>query len=143
MSNRRERPRRAADERRRAKEWRDSHEDTGGAFRLGLYRRDRFDLAVYVAARLTGDVQAAALGAALENLVEAAAEGRLLHCLICGAPPHRLPLVIAVMVPERPDPSTVMASGFCTTCAAMNDADILARAEQVLRQGAWPETSYD
>jgi hypothetical protein len=136
--NRAEWRRNAAKQRRRSKEWQEFHEDTGGAFRLSLYRRDRFDLVAYLAARLTGDVQAAALGAAFECLGEAAAESRLPDCLVCGTPLRRLPPVIIVMLPERSDPSIVMATGVCPTCAAMTDAEITARAEGVLRRGAWP-----
>jgi hypothetical protein len=136
--NRGERRRQAARERCRSRDWAEFHEDTAGVFRLSLHQRDRFDLAVYLAARLTGDVQAAALGAAFECLGEAAAESRLPDCLICGTPLRRLPPAIVVMLPERPDPSIVIASGICPTCAAMTDAEIMAIAEGMLRAGAWP-----
>ena len=139
MSNRHERRRCAADQRRRAKEWQDFHADTGGAFRLSLHRRDQFDLVAYLAARLAGNLQAAALGIALEDLVKAATEGRLPDCLICGTPLRRLPQVIVTMLPERPDPHITMASGCCPACAALTDAEIMSRAEGVLRRGAWPE----
>ena len=137
--NRAERRRRAADNRRRTKEWQDFHADTGGAFRLSLYRRDRFDIVQHLAARLAGDLQAAALEIALRDLVNAKIDGRLPDCFTCGAAMSRLPEVVMVMLPERHDPSFTMASGCCPACAALTDAEIMSRAEAVLRRGAWPE----
>jgi hypothetical protein len=139
MSNRHERRRRAADQRRRAKEWGDFHEDTGGAFRLTLHRRSQFDIVQYLAARLAGDLQAAALDIALEVLAKAATEGGLPNCLVCGTPLARLPPIIVTMLPERSDPSAVIASGICPACAEATDAQIMATIEEVLRGGAWPE----
>jgi hypothetical protein len=139
VPNRHERRRGAADQRRQDRGWQDFHADTGGAFRLTLHRRDRFDLVAYLAARLAGDLQAAALGIALEDLVNAAAESRLPDCLICGTPLRRLPLVIVTMLAERPDPSITMASGCCPACAEMTDAELMVAIEEVLRRGAWPE----
>jgi hypothetical protein len=123
---------------RRAKEWQDFHLDAAGAFRLTLHRRSRFDLAVYLAARLADDLQATALGKALDDLVKAAAESRLPDCLVCGAPLSWLPPIIITMLAERPDPSTIMSSGICPACAEATDAEILSRAEAVLRR-VWPD----
>ncbi len=136
--NRAERRRQAAEERRRGKEWQDFHADTGGTFRLSLYRRDRLDIVRHLAARLAGDLQAAALEIALRDLVNAEIDGRLPDCLLCGAALSRLPEVVMVMLPERADPSFTMASGCCPACAALTDAEIMSRAEGVLCR-AWPD----
>jgi hypothetical protein len=136
--NRAERRRHAADNRRRTKEWQDFHADTGGAFRLSLHRRDQFDLVAFFSAWLAGDLQVTALDIAYRDLAKAAAERRLPDCLACGVGLSRMPDVIAVMLAERPDPSSVMASGICPGCARMTDAEITAIVEKLLRR-TWPE----
>ena len=117
----------------------DFHRETGGAFRLTLYRRERFDIAAFVEAWMAGDLHATALDIAYRSLAAAAANGSLPDCMACGEHLSAMPDCLCIMLAERPDPSNIMASGICPACALGSDAQITATIEGVLRRGMWPD----
>ena len=116
----------------------DFHDDCGGVFRLTIHRRDQIPLVWVAAGLLSGDIHVHALEAALRRLAAAEAAGDLCDCLICGGPLVAVPAVVLVLLPERSDPSLVVATGCCPKCERLSDVEILAGATALLRAGAWP-----
>jgi hypothetical protein len=115
----------------------DLHRDNGGGLmRINIHRPEQFDPIAFALARLAGDVNAQALALAVEHLAEAARADNLPPCFTCGG---RVTFgAVLVLRAERDDPSMMMNGALCPDCSRLDDEEIFARAEEVLRH-FWPD----
>ena len=115
------------------------HAEAGGVLRLTLVTRD--DLLARAVAALAGDGAAAPLVLAVGAWLEQAARSQT--CTICDRHLAETGVgVLAVLLPERDDPTRAMVLGVCPTCCAEhgNDAGrIEAAVLAFLRRSWWPD----
>jgi hypothetical protein len=112
------------------------HEDSGGCFRWILIRRNGVNHAWLIAGVEMGDPAVWSVAARLNQMAANIMAGIGPVCFICGTGLTAVPDVVGVMIPYRPDPVRFLTCGLCQACERLSDAEIEARATEVLR-GTW------